>query len=770
MPKPESSKKQDLGQNKVQKPSVQLRDNRAENALQLKLSEVANSRKGKDSVQRVGSEEEELQLKGIDQEDDLQLKRLDEDELQMKSIEEEDELQLKVTEAPDIQMKGIDEDELQLKSIDSSLSKSSDLDKDGFTPNGVRNNTGLPDQLKSGVENLSGYSLDDVKVHYNSDKPAQLNAHAYAQGTDIHLASGQEKHLPHEAWHVVQQKQGRVKPTRQMKGKVNINDDRGLEAEADSMGAKALQLKDTETKTRQSKSTSLIVQRSEDTALTDSRMDALVNRVLAILGVLTAQGEDWEKTYGDKGRKLGQQGVEKAKGALFGSGEKEGPSLKEKVVKEGLKRWWASLEPEEKADMLKESVSFFSGLFGSSSGNKEKEKEKVGHEEPEKPKGKEKKFESDITSQDLKTLYEAYKGYGKIKSKIEEFESGIKDLAEELGTDVGVKVGEFRNEREFLSKFEEQRVPYKVAKLEFAFLKETIEKNNDTSRYHAELEALSDALDARLQGPSAMINNPSRFTGDKEQMAAAVNTCSIAYQNLKVANVVRNGTTSLLANLGIGVDKLIQEGKKFIGGLLGISPEEQPVDPKIGQKQGELVTAIQTVTNKSWYWHTSGIFASKPNGVAEVGEKLVGNKSDAKKLAEIKEHLIKPEIDLVDTENKLSSTDDEIGKLSGSLGKDLTVDKGLSETRTHKGTEKFVGKQVDNSSRLAELGTKKIGLELKKKGLVKKIKGENRRPLTQVFYNAIKDLQPDSLISLGKTIAIMEQIGSELDNQKHTKD
>jgi hypothetical protein len=79
------------------------------------------------------------------------------------------------------------------------------------------NNTGLPDNLKTGVENLSGISLDDVKVHRNSDKPAQLNAHAYAQGTDIHLGAGQEKHLPHEAWHVVQQKQGRVKPTLQMK-------------------------------------------------------------------------------------------------------------------------------------------------------------------------------------------------------------------------------------------------------------------------------------------------------------------------------------------------------------------------------------------------------------------------------------------------------------------------------------------------------------------------------------------------------------------------
>ena len=58
------------------------------------------------------------------------------------------------------------------------------------------NNTGLPDNLKTGVEQLSGMSLDDVKVHYNSDKPAQLQAHAYAQGTDIHLASGQENTCP----------------------------------------------------------------------------------------------------------------------------------------------------------------------------------------------------------------------------------------------------------------------------------------------------------------------------------------------------------------------------------------------------------------------------------------------------------------------------------------------------------------------------------------------------------------------------------------------
>ncbi|MEN9865213.1 MAG: hypothetical protein RL748_803, partial [Pseudomonadota bacterium] len=101
------------------------------------------------------------------------------------------------------------------------------------------NHTGLPDNLKSGIETLSGMRLDHVKVHYNSSQPAQLNALAYAQGSEIHVAPGQEQHLAHEAWHVVQQAQGRVTPTMQMKAGVAINDDAALEREADIMGGKA---------------------------------------------------------------------------------------------------------------------------------------------------------------------------------------------------------------------------------------------------------------------------------------------------------------------------------------------------------------------------------------------------------------------------------------------------------------------------------------------------------------------------------------------------
>ena len=101
-----------------------------------------------------------------------------------------------------------------------------------------KNLTGMPDNLKAGIEDLSGFSMDDVRVHYGSSKPAAVQAHAYTQGTDIHIAPGQERHLPHEAWHVAQQMAGRVQPTTEIGG-MPVNDNAALEHEADVMGARA---------------------------------------------------------------------------------------------------------------------------------------------------------------------------------------------------------------------------------------------------------------------------------------------------------------------------------------------------------------------------------------------------------------------------------------------------------------------------------------------------------------------------------------------------
>jgi len=236
--------------NGVSMPSVAIQKKGPEEELpaqgkftaQLKSPEEELPAQGKFALQLKGPEEElpaqgkfALQLKGPEEELPAQGKFA----LQMKGPEEELPVQGKFT----TQLKGPEEELPAQGKFTAQMAGIDDKEPLQKKEGPKTNNTGLPDNLKSGIENLSGHSMDAVKVHYNSAKPAQLNAHAYAQGTDIHIAPGQEKHLPHEAWHVVQQQQGRVKPTMQMKGSVPVNDDPGLESEADAMGSKAVQMK-----------------------------------------------------------------------------------------------------------------------------------------------------------------------------------------------------------------------------------------------------------------------------------------------------------------------------------------------------------------------------------------------------------------------------------------------------------------------------------------------------------------------------------------------
>lgn len=102
------------------------------------------------------------------------------------------------------------------------------------------NRQGIPDPLRARLEALSGFDLSDVRVHRHSAKPAQVNAFAYAQGNDIYLAPDQDRHLPHEGWHAVQQKQGRVQQKHITEANAFINADPHLESEARRMGARAL--------------------------------------------------------------------------------------------------------------------------------------------------------------------------------------------------------------------------------------------------------------------------------------------------------------------------------------------------------------------------------------------------------------------------------------------------------------------------------------------------------------------------------------------------
>jgi hypothetical protein len=136
-------------------------------------------------------------------------------------------------EGDEKQLKSREEEQLQMKSESGS---------EGISTN-------MPEDVKSKMENSFGTDFSDVSIHKNSEQATNIGALAYTQGSDVHFAPGQyepgshkgQELLGHELTHVVQQREGRVKPdTEQQKG-LNINSDNSLEKEADEMGARAAQ-------------------------------------------------------------------------------------------------------------------------------------------------------------------------------------------------------------------------------------------------------------------------------------------------------------------------------------------------------------------------------------------------------------------------------------------------------------------------------------------------------------------------------------------------
>ena len=102
----------------------------------------------------------------------------------------------------------------------------------------------MPEPVQQKMEGAFGADFSGVRIHEGPQAKA-INAIAYTQGSNIHfqpgkyqpdIQSGQEL-LGHELTHVIQQKAGRVDAP-QGKG-IPINADSGLEAEADTLGAKA---------------------------------------------------------------------------------------------------------------------------------------------------------------------------------------------------------------------------------------------------------------------------------------------------------------------------------------------------------------------------------------------------------------------------------------------------------------------------------------------------------------------------------------------------
>lgn len=94
------------------------------------------------------------------------------------------------------------------------------------------NRTGIPNALLQRAEEKSGMSYEDVRVHYNSEKPREVGAKAITQGKHIYIGAGNEDCLKHELGHIPQQEAGRVPATTTING-YTVNDDPVLEREAD---------------------------------------------------------------------------------------------------------------------------------------------------------------------------------------------------------------------------------------------------------------------------------------------------------------------------------------------------------------------------------------------------------------------------------------------------------------------------------------------------------------------------------------------------------
>lgn len=89
----------------------------------------------------------------------------------------------------------------------------------------------LPEPWKTRAETVSKLNLDDVRIYYDSAKPSEYGALAYARKNEIHMGPGTAERVPHELWHIVQQRQGRVAAHG---SNPPANEDRVLEQEADA--------------------------------------------------------------------------------------------------------------------------------------------------------------------------------------------------------------------------------------------------------------------------------------------------------------------------------------------------------------------------------------------------------------------------------------------------------------------------------------------------------------------------------------------------------
>jgi hypothetical protein len=491
------------------------------------------------------------------------------------------------------------------------------------------NKTGLPDELKAGVENLSGYSLDDVQVHYNSTKPAELQAHAYAQGTDIHLAPGQEQHLAHEAWHVVQQKQGRVRPTRQLKGKVHVNDDAGLEKEADVMGAQALlapgAAATTHLRVRTATAAAPVqgVPDPKKRLVSDTRMDNLKAEAIKVLSKMMVLGADWETKYGEKGKEKGSN--------ILGKPTDYKAELRRTILKE----YWKTLSAQDKWDMFTTGLGWLGKAIGPVAhvgketlgvlpelGSTKKEAEKKTKKPAPKEQEPTESWLSSLTLEEAELIYRSYSKVNEAFDKYAQAKAALQEKAGEIGEAVGAEVGRWRDEADFDKRMGALRQDFITARTKYELLRAAIIKNDDGPRYSEEIDALDSGLMNAVQGPAVVYSG-----GDlsEEARKSHPDLCLRAIQE------INNSKHSTMGEAAVAALKTgVQNVGTFFGNLIGEGQEDKSQVQALAAMQTNLATELAMIVNKSWSKYTK--WGSTPKGVKAIQTALPERSNDVAKL------------------------------------------------------------------------------------------------------------------------------------------
>ena len=349
----------------------------------------------------------------------------------------------------------------------------------------------------------------------------------------------------------------------------------------------------------------------------DVEMDALKARTTLMLDQLAAKAENWSAKWGDKAKKAAEDKVRKKL-----DGEKG-----ESIEKQAVKKIWAQLTFEEKAEIVTESAKAALTVFGtvareatlppmpSSSDNGRKPRDRRQPREESRSSGGVNVLESlsALTKDDAEMAYEFLKAYRKTRKHIEEAKDKIVETAGLVGKATGEMVGTFRDEHEFENLIKAHHDEFRGAFDAFIALEQKVTSNGDKARYQDELDMLHNAL--RFPGGPRVAFTYGGGIIEAKRLAFPAE-CRKAASDINAVWRTYSGMEKVAKNLN----------KLRFGGV-------DSLNSQVAVNQEKAASAIRAIARQSWKKVTK--VWSTPGGVGKI-RKLDETKSGAAYLADAK--------------------------------------------------------------------------------------------------------------------------------------